>query len=205
MKPRNFQANETNIRLLEKFRTTDKRQLLCFQLKRVRGFSPMEWRVLEYIASYSSYCVDQIDKMAYAMGRSRSCIERTLRSLELKGLIIKKYGVYKRLIIRVVDLKKQIDLFNSLKEGMNMGLQMLKKIVEKKRKFRRGGYTSPVTYSKLEEKQKIQESNFENEKSRIPFELRLMTQSIKTDEELARERDRQIMAFLQAQASGLLV
>ena len=109
-------------------------QFLDFKLLRSGQFSPGELALLQYVNSYSTeYTAPRNETMrviAESLSRSVRTIKRWVKALCEKGIIVRRYGQYKRLILQLVTLEKQKLLRNGgvVKHRLSKLLKRKKKI-----------------------------------------------------------------------------
>jgi hypothetical protein len=105
------------------------RQSICYQLTRSGQFTPIEIAVLQYVSTYSDYCIPpRIAIIGKALQRCEKTIRRAINSLVAKGVLIKKYTVFKRVFLRIVDHSVQ-----KSKLGGEMVKQVLSKYLKPKK------------------------------------------------------------------------
>lgn len=110
---------------------TTPRQSICYQLTRSGQFSPVELAVLQYVSSYSDYCIPpRVSIIGRAIQRSDKTVRRAINRLVQKGILIKKYTVFKRLFLVIVDHATQ---------KSKLGGELVKQVLSK--------YLKPKKYS----------------------------------------------------------
>lgn len=100
---------------------TARTHIMHYELLRSRVFTTAERSVFTYINSYSTVCrPGKLEFMAYALGMSERHLRRVLKSLQLKGLIRRLYGLYKRIRIVLATWDEQNNLWKDIKAGRTM-------------------------------------------------------------------------------------
>ena len=121
-------------------------QRISFLLSESSLISPLEGRLLQILNSRPLYYKDKLGEIATKMQRSIRTVQRVIDSLVKKGLVLRRYSKFKRLILQLVSLPMQDEFAkgNVLLMLVNKAFQMRK---YKKKDPRRGGYMTPMSQS----------------------------------------------------------
>lgn len=84
---------------------------ISYKLSRAGVIDRRDYALLNYINSYSNYCADKLDLIAERLKCSKRTIQYMIERLVSLGLIKRRYGIFKRLILSIVSVKEQESLF----------------------------------------------------------------------------------------------
>jgi DNA-binding MarR family transcriptional regulator len=176
-------------------KATERENQLCYALIRSGQFNCVELSILQYINSYSQVCTDSLEQIARGIGKSIATVKRGLKLLIAKGIVRRTYGVFKKLILRLIPLDEQKKLL-----GGGMIRSVFKNIKKAARKARKKLMistdsssmsrlnSSSVSYS-IREKQ--QEKNFLDPIKNLGEKVSLKPAFL----DLAKHRDEQLARF----------
>lgn len=91
-------------------------QFLDFKLMREGKFSCVEQALLARIADFSQGIYSTVQRehtlawLAKVLNKSTSTVRRAINSLVSKGILTKRYGVFKTLILKIIPLAQQEQL-----------------------------------------------------------------------------------------------
>jgi DNA-binding MarR family transcriptional regulator len=178
---------------------TKRNQFVNYQLIRSNRFTPNERAVIQIIESYSDRCELKHSDIATMLNRSVSTVQRAIRGLIEKGMIVRTYTVFKRCVLRLKSLAEQKELLSFA--GLIKQIARTKKTRMKSSdlssmtELDRSSVTEPTRSKTLEIKQ---ESKFQFLGQKMPNAERRMS-----EREFGNERNRQMMAF--AEKFGLKI
>lgn len=82
--------------------------IISYKIQRTAVLSSFEKELLHYIASYSQQCrPPSVKLIGQHLGKCERHVRRVIKELTVKGLVIKKYTFFKRLILTVVSKEQQ--------------------------------------------------------------------------------------------------
>lgn len=150
--------------------------------------SPIEASLMLHINSRPNYCLENLSTLAYAMKRSIRTVQRAIQGLLQKGLIKRKYTNYKRLILTLVSMDEQ-------KEVVSKGaFHQIMKFCNFAKSKKKSSHTTLV--SGLDTTSVSESINISNKKKSIlNTGLKIMKKGLKSDFELALEKQRQLAAY----------
>ncbi len=152
-----------------------------YDLIRSGQLSPQELALLTLITSHSGYCLQTAATLGRQMQRCERTVRRHIDSLVAKGIITKKYTVYKKMILKIVDKASQILLAGTKSVG-----NMLSNLVNKST-YR----TDDSSLHRTESTQpSIKKTYKENSLGKF---IKKIEGKAKSELELARFRDLQVM------------
>ena len=115
---RTVRPNYTELR--KKKEPTDRSQFLSFELLRSGLIKDREYSVMCYIYSFSERCIPKSMKvMAKALHISTRWLTKIINRLVSKGLVRRRYMIFKRVCLTLVSLKEQL---NIVRNGPHKGM-----------------------------------------------------------------------------------
>lgn len=82
-------------------------QYLSYKLMESSILSCQERALLQVICNRPNFCLENLDNLARTINKSSRTVQRLIKSLVEKGIIIKKYTNYKRVILTLVSIEDQ--------------------------------------------------------------------------------------------------
>jgi DNA-binding MarR family transcriptional regulator len=109
----------------QKKESTERSQFLCFELLRSGLIKDREYSVICYIYSFSERCIPKSMKiMARALHMSTRWLTKIINRLVSRGLVRRRYMIYKRVCLTLVSLKEQLNIVrNGPYKGMLKALE----------------------------------------------------------------------------------
>ena len=82
-------------------------QYLSYNLLAKAYFSPNERALLQIISIRPQYCLENLNQLGIELGRSARTVQRVIERLIQKGVIQKRYTVFKRMVLTIVPMDVQ--------------------------------------------------------------------------------------------------
>lgn len=120
---------------------TKNNQIISYKMHRTRLISPWEHRLLCFIASYSNYCDMKQAEIAELTHTSVRTIRRAMKGLLQKGLITRRYRLFKRCVLSVVTM----DIQNAFLTGSGLIKQAFKAALNLKKNGKKRAKTSIIS------------------------------------------------------------
>lgn len=162
-------------------------QFLDYDLIRSGRFSANEIALLQIIITFSKHCEMKQEYLAKAMNKSIPTVRRTIKSLINKGIINRSYTVFKRCVLKVIDLKDQKKLMSAA--------GIIKQVLKVTKRSIKSTDRSPVSeLNRSPVSEPTRNETLRNKTNKIELNFSKLAKPM-TEKEYANERNRQLAAF----------